>query len=340
MLWMTERFEKRVTVRLNETDRHWWWFNHLTKQWESAEKTDVVAGSATAMIMIDHGGQYLHLASQAGYAQKILLVDMTTNGVLTTIDVSALGALSMSEGTRLSAFAQPPYLGPTTITAVVGCYGVFTANIIDEQDGDVDIIRHKAGQTRAFIPRRYQKGTATYDFDRYRAAQPNAPPLARLVINPDHTARMQLVQATGGSAEQTPALVDEQPSTSQANLDVTAQMPPDNSSDRMPSLLVSQLRAQRLASRPSSPHRDIQPGTNIDTIPHNSTFYQEAETTNTEMSIASSVLDRPVPDNRIQYVPTTHRGFFHINASGRRYIHFADSTCSRCREQWIEPGDE
>lgn len=115
------------------------------------------------MVRIDEMGRRCTIMSQPGYAQKIMVADVDTDTILGIVNITPMGRISMSGGGKRSLYQPWPLLWCTQSTAIIGTNSVFTATIHDVAGADMDLVRHKPGHQRLFIPARYEVGTPAYD---------------------------------------------------------------------------------------------------------------------------------------------------------------------------------
>lgn len=162
MLWATRMFRDRMRLRLNNDRQSFRWYNIDARRWQ--EVGNECTGSHTAALVFDMDGRRMKLASHTGYAQCILLVNTRKENVIGYIQVSKDGALRILDAPTFSFDWPLPEYWQERATAIVGIDGPFTANVSDCAIDDEDIIRLKEGKKAIFVPARYAKATAAYDY--------------------------------------------------------------------------------------------------------------------------------------------------------------------------------
>lgn len=124
-------------------------------------------GSQTALVRGLKLGTQAKISTHPYTDQCFLLADMMTDRAVGRIEINNMGAISIHDFPTWSVRnIQDMY--ETRITAIIGFRGPATLNFTDEQNGDVDILRLKIGQTKIFVPAKYLKPTAAYDNQKHR----------------------------------------------------------------------------------------------------------------------------------------------------------------------------
>lgn len=158
-MWRVQPHIERLKLRLNEDDRFW---HILTNdnRWVLPEKFNA---SSSASVYFDEDGRRATIASEPGYPQRVLIADIDASIVLGVITVSERGSILMTDGQATPVVQAYPWRQSKMVTAILGTYGVFTISVTDVIGKDTDLMRHKKGATRLFLPRVFVQGTARYD---------------------------------------------------------------------------------------------------------------------------------------------------------------------------------
>lgn len=160
----------RYSLRINEEGQSIRLWDFIHRQWVNPtnNQAHVYVGSATAIVHIERNDT-VRISTTRGYPQRIAMAICDTNEVVGTLTISATGICTIRQEERPWNLSQPisPYWR-SQLTAVLGFVPGFTITIVDNQDNDVDLMRHRLRNNSLFIPNRYAQGTVAYDANALR----------------------------------------------------------------------------------------------------------------------------------------------------------------------------
>lgn len=153
----------RFTLRINEEQYEFHYYNELNKCWDKVGNQ--VIASSSAVIKGSLMGRKIKLASRFNVGQSIIVVHMGRRQAVGSILVTVEGALSVSAQptTRFDPDFGVPQQWLHVTTVILGVQEACTLNIRDIIAEDEDIIRLKPREERWFVPARYTSATIGYD---------------------------------------------------------------------------------------------------------------------------------------------------------------------------------
>lgn len=162
MLWYGNKFTPRFNLRLNEARRIWYVRDFENRRWEAPDEN--VYGTNFGAVRFSEDASKMFVQSLTGYPQRLLVFSLKTERVLAHFHVSTVGAITITSG-NATPIDELPREWKSQMILAVGVEEVFTMNITDILGDDEDVLRHKIGKDRMYLPSRYADGKATVAYD-------------------------------------------------------------------------------------------------------------------------------------------------------------------------------
>lgn len=338
MLWLAVPTINRYRLTINEERSRVNPYSYEQRRWlNDIEIGNWFVMQSPASVLSISDGNVIRINSQKGYPQKYALVERESMMVHATLNIGANGVCTIrAESWHVN---QPPSpIWQSNLTAVLGFDSGYTLTIVDCQDRDVDLFRHRARNNTVFIPQRYVSGTMAYDLaqpSNLRAIMPPPVqnPIVPAILPPQAQNRNAMVPppAAGPSSALAQGLqLQQQRSSSSAN---------NNNDDHRVEPTVGEV--QRAIAQLIVNEGNVAPPSVIDALQNrppspsspNVTLQASTETVATEAAVPAS--NQVTPDDETEPETETESNSNSNETSADEYLSIFDFE-SRITTEWDE----
>lgn len=161
MLWLAHQTRHRFTLQIRSGGQKLQVWDTSTGRWNDES---LVAGSSTAILRLERGGQKLDFRSRSGYSQRLLFFDARGGRSIGTIEVNASGAFMIRKGVEGASIVRNwPALWTTQTVAIIRVQPPIEIFVTDRQGGGEGTITYEAHHTTWHVPGSFWERTRNYD---------------------------------------------------------------------------------------------------------------------------------------------------------------------------------
>lgn len=146
-----------INLRINDEGKEWEVFDLMnTRRWRRCPTNrDIMFAAPSAVIHMTDKNQRARISLHTDVAHRILFASTITNVILGWMDIASGGQITMREGMGQRIPHAPTDQWAAPVTIILGTTDVFTVNVTEVTTGDEDMFRHKAGEQKLYLPKKY-----------------------------------------------------------------------------------------------------------------------------------------------------------------------------------------